>query len=307
MMHYDYGNFTYEAEDVAARGAKLAEYLSDIKIYKVVHMTHYAYNPAIGANNLRKLMPDLLVAESNLSANSSFFNKYFGDLKCNFYLLPYTPSPRFTKKTPFTDRVNKIVVTGSITFKMKGKEFLDFYGADELQPLRRALYEAAGKYMDEMDCLISDLNASRVKPYKVDKQNIIQKIVKRLTYIHPQMNYYKRDIVATYNSYTMFAVPEEICDLPAIGFIEGMACGCAFFGLDNPIYRDVGMIPNVHYVSYDGTVTGLMNKVRHYQANIGELEQIAQHGYEFAVNQLNSKTVYKKFFDQLSANLEAQA
>jgi len=65
------------------------------------------------------------------------------------------------------------------------------------------------------------------------------------------------------------------------------------------------MVPGVHYVSYDGTVPDLMNKVRHYQANIGELEQIAQHGYEFALNRLNPETVYKKFFDRLGANLEA--
>lgn len=78
MMHY--GNFTYETSELAVRGEKLAEYLSDVNIYKVVHMTHYAYNPTIGANNLKKLLPDLLVAENNLSTNSIFFNKFFADL-----------------------------------------------------------------------------------------------------------------------------------------------------------------------------------------------------------------------------------
>ena len=307
MMHY--GNFTYETKKEAVRGVKLAKYLSDVKIYKIVHMTHYAYNPAIGANNLKKLSPDLLVAENNLSVNSNFFNKYFVNLKCNFYHLPYTFAPRFIKSVSFKDRVNKIVVTGSITFKMKEKDFFEFYGVDELQPLRRILFENSEEYTDEMKCLVSDLNAYRIEleSTKSDKNNIIQRIVRKLKYKHPQMNYYKKDIVEIYNSYTMFAVPEEICDLPAIGFIEGMACGCAFFGLDNPMYRDIGMIPNVHYISYDGTVSDLMNKVRHYQSNIDELDQIAQCGYEFAVNQLNSKTVYKKFFDQLDFSLKVCA
>ena len=213
MMHYDYGNFTYENKEVALQGEKMAAYLSDVKIYKVVHMTHYAYNPTIGANNLKILKPDLLIAENNLSANSIFFKKYFAELNTNFYQLPYTPASRFVRKTQLKDRVNKIVVTGSITFKMKGEEFLDFYRVDELQPLRRVLYENAGNYTDEMECLISDLNASRVTSHKVVKKNILQKIVSRLTSKHPQMSYYKKDIVATYNSYTMFAVPEEICDL----------------------------------------------------------------------------------------------
>jgi len=305
MMHY--GNFTYETKEVAVLGKKLAEYLSDLKIYKVVHMTHYAYNPTIGAHNLKILDPDLLVAENNLSANSIFFNKFFADLNRNFFLLPYTPASKFIRKAQFRDRANKIVVTGSITFKMKGEEFLEFYGVDELQPLRRTLFENAGEYTDEMECLVSDLNASRIESHKADRKNFIQKIVNRLTSKHPQMNYYKKDIVATYNSYTMFAVPEEICDLPAIGFIEGMACGCAYFGLENPMYRDIGMIPNVHYVPYDGTVSDLMNKVRHYQKNIGQLEQIANCGYEFAINQLNSKIVYKSFIDQLQVNMNARA
>ena len=40
--------------------------------------------------------------------------------------------------------------------------------------------------------------------------------------------YYKFDIVKLFNGYQMFVCPEEICDLPGIGFIEGMACGCLY-------------------------------------------------------------------------------
>ena len=302
MMHY--GNFTYEANELFVRGERLAEYLSDVNIYKVVHMTHYAYNPSSGANNLRILSPDLLVAENDLLKNSPFFIKYFADLPHSFYHLPYTPSARFVRKKPFKGRLNKIVATGSITFKMKGSEFIEFFGVDELQPLRRTLYENSSKYSAELDSQISDLNASRVNVPKDKMKSLTNRLVKKLLSKHPQLSYYKKDIVAIYNAYTMFTVPEEICNLPAIGFVEGMACGCVFFGLDDPMYRDIGLIPNVHYVAHDGTLPSLISKVRYYQENSDELEKIANQGYEFVTNKINSNTIYKQFFNQIDAVVE---
>ena len=101
----------------------------------------------------------------------------------------------------------------------------------------------------------------------------------------------------------MFAVPEEICDLPAIGFVEGMACGCVFFGLDDPMYRDLGLLPGIHYVFYDGTVTNLMEKVRYYQSHSDELELIANRGCEFVLEHLNPDVVYKEFLKLLAHNV----
>ena len=149
LMHY--GNFTHESRSIAQRGELLAQYLAKQPICKVVHMTHYVYNPAIGADNLKASIPDLLVAENNLEKNSQFFNKYFGSVDCAFKVLPYTPAARFKKKTPFRERVNKLVVTGSITYKMKDEEFIHFYKQNELQPLRRVLHENAEKYRLEME------------------------------------------------------------------------------------------------------------------------------------------------------------
>ena len=52
----------------------------------------------------------------------------------------------------------------------------------------------------------------------------------------------------------MFVVPEEANDLPGIGFVEGMACGSAYIGLDDGMYKDIGLIPRKHYITYDGTL-----------------------------------------------------
>jgi hypothetical protein len=204
---------------------------------------------------------------------------------------------------PFKERINKIVATGSITYPMKDKNFIDFFGGNQLQPLRQDLYRDASKYTLEMDCIISDLSSTRNEEDEQSelkrKNNFIELFVNK----HPTLNYYKKDIVSIYNSYMMFAVPEEICDLPAIGFVEGMACGCAFIGVDDPMYRDIGMIPGIHYITHDGTVEDLISKVRTYQHKKVELEIIANNGYAFAQKYLNPDKVYRDFFNMVKQRL----
>lgn len=302
FMHY--GNFTFENAVGARRGADLAAALSDVEIIKIGHLTHYAYQPAIGANNLKKLGASFLVAENNLLRNSDFYRTYFGSLNADFECLPYIAAPRFVSKTPFKDRKCKLIATGSITYKMTDPDFINFFHTDELQPIRRQIYEHAHEYRDEIDSMISDLNESRVTG-KV-KQDLIWRRVLRRFMPHPQRAYYKKDIVEVYNSYMMFAVPEEVCDLPAIGVVEGMACGCAYFGLDDPMHRDLGMEPGVHYVAYDGTLAGLAEKIRFYQLSEQQesLEQIAARGCELVNEKFRSESVYQDFVQRLNDRVE---
>lgn len=302
FMHY--GNFTFEDADGARRGADLASALSDVEILKVGHLTHYAYQPAIGASNLKKLGASFLVAENDLLRNSAFYRTYFSSLNAYFASLPFIAANRFVSKAPFKDRIRKLVATGSITYKMTDPDFINFFHTDELQPLRRQIYERAHEYRNEIDSTISDLNASRVTG-KVKQDFILRRVLRRFM-PHPQHAYYKKNIVDVYNSYMMFAVPEEVCDLPAIGVVEGMACGCAYFGLDNPMYRDLGMEPGVHYVAYDGTLDGLAEKIRFYQQPEQQdyLEQIAARGCELVNEKFRSESVYKDFVQRLSDRIE---
>ena len=300
LMHY--GNFTHELEPGATAGRRLATYLSDAPIRKVVHMTHYAYHPRIGAENLRELRPDLLVAENQLQENSAFFRRFFDDLGTPFRTLPYTAAARFKKTTEFASRTNKAVATGSITYRLRVPEFVEFFGTDELQPLRREIYNHAAENAARIESMISDLDASRSRAPVPRADSLIRSLARRLFGKHPQLSYYKKDIVAIYNRFTMFVVPEEICDLPAIGFIEGMACGCVYLGLDNPMYRDLGMIPGVHYLTYDGTLADLNRTIERHQDSNGQrlLEQIAVSGEDFARRVMHSNTVYDAFLADLS-------
>ena len=297
LMYYD--NVTHELDSFASKGMDFSEYFNELKIFKIVHMTHYVYNVKTGSGNLAKMAPDLVIAESNLKKYSDFYKRYFSKISANFYQLPYCYGKRFVCSTSFEDRINKIVATGSLTFKMHDPEFIEFYKVNELQPFRRVLFECCSRYPSELDSYISDLNETRIK---FTHTSILSR-VKNLFGRHPQHSYYKKDIVSIYNSYQMFVVPEEICDLPAIGFVEGMACGCAYFGINSPMYSEIGMVPGYHYIEYDGTIDGLMLKVRYYQRNVEELRQIANNGHDFVRNTLSSKIVTDNFISEIKKKL----
>ncbi|WP_141252230.1 glycosyltransferase, partial [Pseudomonas aeruginosa] len=144
----------------------------------------------------------------------------------------------------------------------------------------RKIYERQAELSSLIDSFIYDLDEARQKESALTSSDDLD--VTRAQAAAKQRNYYNADIVEFFNSYRMFAVPEEVCDLPGISFIEGMACGTAYFGLDNPMYRDIGMVPGVHYVAYDGTLEHLLERVAYYQQHADELEQIAEQGYQIA-------------------------
>jgi hypothetical protein len=78
-------------------------------------------------------------------------------------------------------------------------------------------------------------------------------------------------------------IGEEILGVPGIGFVEGMACGCAYIGENIGYYEDYGMKEGVHYIGYDGTPDGIKSTILHYQRseNQQKLEEIAENGYKF--------------------------
>lgn len=300
FMHY--GNFTQEAEKDAHACRELALNFSIFDMLKVVHMTHYAYCPVIGAENLKVLSPDLMIAENNLRKNSAFFLQNFKDVPGDFCLLPFVAAQRFQRRVGFFERINKLGVTGSITYKMRDPAFLAFFGQNELQPMRRKIYERQAELSALIDSFIYDLDESR-RDLEAAAEGQGSAEASNAQSLAQQRNYYNADIVELFNNYRMFAVPEEICDLPGISFIEGMACGTAYFGLDNPMYRDIGMVPGIHYIAYDGTLEHLLEQVAYYQEHSSELEVIAEQGYQLAHTRLSSNTVYAEFLATLEQML----
>jgi CTP-dependent riboflavin kinase len=275
----------------------------------------------LGSFFVKQANIDLFICENNLLKNSKFFNKFYDWYSGKFYTLPFVASSRFVNKIKFNERKNLAIASGTITHPMADDEFVKFYNSNMLQPIRNLIYNNKNKLNKYIDCKISPININENK--KSDHHNLLTKILS-YTYndienicklvtkskilqskheLKHETEYYKFDIVDTYNNYKMFIVPEEIIDLPAIGFVEGMNCGSAFIGINNKMYTDIGLIDKINYIAYNGTLDDLINKINYYQRNPKELESIARNGYEFAKRYFNKKTVFNNFINYLNSTI----
>lgn len=299
------------------------------KAFKVVNLSHYGYNTGLGSKNAKEADIDLFVSENNLAKNSSFFQHYYKWYNKDVYVLPFVPQKRFIKTMKFEKRKNKAIAMGTITFPMADNDFIHFFKDNKLQPMRHAIFNNAKKLEDFIDSYISQItenaqstnrdlqgiNVRSNKLYRIDFNKYIEKIKRLFSFLmlpfriltvilrrkrnvtigSKERQYYKFDIVSKYNEYKMFVCPEEIIDLPGIGFVEGMACGNAFLGIRDPMYSDLGLIDGEHYIGYNGTIEDLKEKIEYYQNNPIELEEIAKRGYKFVMEKFNENVVCEKF------------
>lgn len=279
LFMFLWDNFTNRSGDISKNREACNELIAKITAFKVVHLTHYCYNANLGALRTKEANIDLFVSENNLFKNSKFFQTTFDWYSKNVYTLPFVPNEKFMKLKAFEHRKNKVLATGTITFPMEDNCFLSFFKHSKLQPTRNEIYEKRKDIVEFIDSIISPIHNG------IDAK---------------QEKYFSYNIVQMYNDYKMFVVPEEVCDLPGIGFVEGMKCGSAFIGINDLMYTDIGLIDGVNYIAYDGTFDDLLNKIKYYQVNQIELEMIASNGYEFVTNTFTKEKIASKFLNDMN-------
>jgi len=231
---------------------------------------------------------DCFVSENNLSKNSEYFRRFFYYYKKNVYVLPFVFEDRFINYQSFGDRRNKVFVSGSLTLWDKHEhslqDFFEFYETNNYHPGRELVLINKDKLINEMDVFVRCIDLRSNRKIRLDAHQ----------------NYYKSfNIVQKLNSYRMFMSPEEIHDLPSIGFVEGMACGSAYIGKSDPMYDDIGLKDGVHFIAYDGSLSDLKEKIHYFQLHEEELERIAITGYRFVHEHFNGEVVAKKFVDDI--------
>ena len=69
------------------------------------------------------------------------------------------------------------------------------------------------------------------------------------------------------------------------------------------MYRDLGMLPGVHYVAYDGSPEDLVARIKTYQDDPVGLEQIANRGHDFVVRELSVSEVYGRLLNHIRLHL----
>lgn len=275
--------------------------LKETKMEKILFLSHIFYKPNELNKILKEISPDLLISENNLFKNSTFFREIFSSYKKNVYHLPFVPQERFKVKTCFENRKNKCVATGTWR-NYQGPAFdcfLNFFGVKTLHPDRKYIALHREELKEQIEPFMSNHFDKDIKKEILSSDNKLIEIYKRIYNVfREKKKYFSQSIVDVYNSYQMAVVPEEIVGVPGIGFAESMMCGCVFFGKKDPMYTDIGMIPEKHYVSYKN-IAELKEKVAHYQNNKKELKKIALASLHFAEKNFSAKKVSEDLFQEL--------
>ncbi len=268
------------------------------KIYKLfknrnfklaLHLSHYEINTREKGLMAEEILVDRFVAETNLYKHSKYFRRYFPYYKKDVYIMPIVAQGRFKSYKDFFKRKNKCIVSGR-TIILNNKEysdFVEFFQFKYQHPMRYWIFENRKSNSKEITNFISNssilINESKNKNKSVTAKNIKE-------------NYYEGfDIVKEFNNHTMFVAPEELNDLPTLTVSEGVACGCVLIATKDYIYQGWGLIPNFHYISYDGSYDDLIKKINYYINNINELNIIAKNGQDYFKKKINSENVTKNF------------
>ncbi|UZD42481.1 glycosyltransferase [Selenomonas sputigena] len=273
--------------------------MEDFQGLKTVSLLHF-FGETNEALLLRTVNPDVIFSEAYLNKYSKMFQKNFSWYKGEYLLVPFKYHPRFQSKINFSQRKVRAVAMGTVT-KRPTKEFVAVYGTDCYQPLRGQIYEHKDDLSDILDCFISPFIEKDVKI--TSDMSIFQRIYKKVMklFSEQQKQYFSFDMVEKYNEYKMAICPEDAQGMPGVGFVEAMACGCAYIGLDYGAYHDLGLIEGVHFIGYDGSLMDLRKKIEYYMQadHQEELALIAENGREYVRANFSEDVVAKRFFQAL--------
>lgn len=275
--------------------------LEKIEGFKVLSMIHFWGN-RLEAEKIQNAKICCMMNESNLEANSEIFRRYY-DYKGPWIVHPFVFEKRFKNKTEFSKRKNLAFAVGTITYK-EVPDFIEVYGDSCDQPSRKQIKDNPEYLEGCVDCYSSDYNEdSASKKYNSSDHSLVRFYKKLYNRFHTgqQKKYYSFNMVDKFNEYKMCIVGEEILGVPGIGFVEGMACGCAYIGLESQMYSDYGMQAGVHYIGYDGSLEDLKRVIQYYQKDEHqeELEKIANTGYHYVRTHFNGDAVAEKLIRDL--------
>lgn len=272
-----------------------------INAFKALSMLHF-HGRKNEDSDIRNANISCYFNEVDLSVTSDIFKKYYS-VKRPWIIHPFVFAERFKNIKPFKNRKNKCFSTGTITYK-KHEEFLSIYGDPCDQPARKFVKDNLDYFKDTVDCYSSDYLEDNPGKTINPRDNLLIKLYKKFynrTHVGKQKKYFSFNMVEKFNEYKMCLIGEEILGVPGIGYVEGMACGCAYIGIDSSMYRDLGLIPGVHYITYDGTKEGLRKVVEYYQQkeHQDELERIAKTGCEFVRSHFNGQASAETLISKL--------
>lgn len=277
--------------------------------HKLIHFSHYFFRTQELYSNIIGRSDVTLVAENDLFKNSEYFRRYLPKWRKTVYTLPFAVTERFKNNNNFEMRDNRCLAVGSF-MTMERADYnwcmLDFYDSDTIQPLRKEIYQAKHQLCHQIECKISYVNEFwKLQPNSKENLSKLQTLknfyYKKVKNNWGKSSHFKSDIVKIYNAYKMVFSSDDSGDLPSISFFEAMACGCACFAIPGEKFRDLGLIENVHYLAFDGTLASLLERIKYYQTCQQELHLIAKNGEEFAKKTFRSARIAEVFLADVNS------
>jgi len=272
---------------------------SPAKIF--LNVNHYPYH----ADNAHRLLQGLRFshfwAENDLRQNSNFFRKHFANFRQDFMVTPFAVRADFKFSKNYALRRNAAIAVGSLSLKMTNDSaFVEHFGHDNLQPIRDAIYcGIPERYANNLYAVVSHINEGGAARSVRDAANLLLAIRNWLHNVvrSGQRKYHALDMCELFNSYMVHVVGEEIVGLPGIGFAEGMMCGSALIGIDDPMYRIHGLEPDIHYIAYDGGYEHMLARLKQALKDQDFLSQVAAAGYEHARKHFTEAAVFSKLIE----------
>ena len=252
----------------------------------VAHLSHYFMITAEKSNNLRKLKNIWLAGDSDISQND-YFKYHFDWYKKNILVLPFAVDHRFNSNTPFENRKNSCIATGTIINldeernMLRHKDFQLFFGVNVYHPVRKLIYDLPDNHnipiTSKINLVRGEVTANRLR-------NWARK------FSASQKNYFKINFVNEYNAHKFAVIGEELPGFPALGSLEAMACGCTLIAQPS-YYRGLGLKANTHFIPYDGKIEGISYAIDQSQ----NAKKISKAGQLFIENHFRPEIVYKKW------------
>lgn len=274
------------------------DHIRELRGEKYLHINQYYCYKWEELNNILPFCNNYLLEANVFAPGNYVMNAKLAD-NYKFHLLPFVVQDRFHNTNDFSLRKNVALANGTIG-PCKQPDYLNFYHTNLIHKMRQIIYDHKNELSDLMDVTISPYIEKKPKfPVNEDDSSICRLFKSIMNHFffntHGQSKYFSLDLVSVYNNYKMAIVPEEICGIPGIGAFEAMACGCALIGLKHHMYTDLGLIPNVHYITYDGSLEDLKIVISYYQEHPKELEEIAKNGELFVLENFRKESIAKKF------------
>lgn len=273
--------------------------------YAIINLSHYFIRTREKADNIAKLRNAILSSDSDLSHNPYF--RHFFPHSPRLLVTPFAVGERFATRRPLQQRSAKCAATGSFHNLKEEfpreyyRDFVDFFHTDTYHPVRKLLYGRRAEIADWLEC--------RISPYREmeGKNGFLASLRRLLRFDMVQAEYFSFDIADFYNRHRFALVGEELSGAPAVGFFEAMACGCVMLGTTGNYYDGLGLAPDVHYLTHDGTVESIHAAIVRASKDSQRLTAIAQAGMRHIQEKCTPQAVWdalQRSLVQLSARHE---